>query len=145
MWGGSRKRRGRTHCKKMRGGAFYEFKGALGDTGAGAEWSGVDNLAATPAGQILPNNGSELLAAPLAGGRRRRGRTGKKGTRKGKKSRRVTRRRRTMRGGAPWESISGTRAEWMGDGSAGLPTFVAGNSNIGTSGHVQNPDGGYHV
>lgn len=137
MWGGSRKRRGVIRHKKMRGGMYsIEFDPSIGTGAAGFKF--VPNDAIDGAGNPI-----QEPIMPKVGGRRRR--TGKKGTRKGKKSRRVTRRRRTMRGGAEWQSISGTRAEWMGDGSAGLPTFVAGNSNIGTSGHVQNPDGGYRV
>jgi hypothetical protein len=126
--------------KVMKGGNFYGFKGALDGTGAGADWNSVENLAATPAGNLLPNNGSELLAAPLAGGRRRR--AGKKTRKGGRKGRRMTRRRRTMRGGANFHSITGVGAGYAGRGAGGLADFE-GYSTKGPvpGGHAQGPDG----
>ncbi len=90
----------------------------------------MENLAATPAGNLLPNNGSDLVAAPIVGGRRRRraSRTGKKGTRKG---RRVTRRRRTMRGGNPlYHGSPNSGVSFNGSGVAGTPDPIPYASNI---------------
>jgi hypothetical protein len=136
---GGGKRRGGRSRKAMRGG-MYGFGGALNGTTAGPDWTRVANL---------PYN-SETGAPSnvdygMAGGRRRRGRTGKKGTRKGKKSRasrRVGRRRRTMRGGSGYYSISGVGAGYYGQGAGGLPDF-GGYSTKGpvSGGHTQGDDG----
>jgi hypothetical protein len=136
-WGGSRRRRGGTHCKKMRGG-MYGFGGALNGTGAGPQWDNMGNPEVNPAtGGEVP----ESILGGQGGGRRRRGRTGKKGTRKGKKSRRVTRRRRAMRGGNTplYHGSANSRVEWHGDGAGGLPTFQSGAANVPGvgSGHTQ--------
>jgi len=111
--------------KVMRGGAFYEFGGALDGTGAGARWGGVDNLAANPVtGQLIRDGGE--MQAPKIGGRRRR--TGKKGTRK---SRRVTRRRRTMRGGNPlYHGSANSGVSFDGTGVAGTRDPVGYAANV---------------
>ena len=132
MWGGRRRRSGTSKkTKKMRGGNFYGFRGTVGTNGA--DWGAVENLAADSAtGQILPNNGSELLAAPLLGGRRRRGK-GKKATRKGgRKSRRGGPRRRTMRGGASQYSPSNVTAGFAGQGIGGLAIYKGSPVNVPT-------------
>lgn len=138
--GGRRRRNGKT--KKMRGGNFYAFKGAMGTNGA--EWGAQENLAADSAtGQILPNNGSELLAAPLFGGRRRRGK-GKKVTRKGgRKSRRVPR-RRTMRGGANWVSVAPAGGSYIGHGTGGFINLAQYGAKMPVEGGpVQGGDGAF--
>ena len=121
----------------MRGGGGYGFGGPLGTNGA--VWNSVENLAATPAGNLLPNNGSELLAAPLVGGRRRR-RTGKgkKVTRKGG---RKGLRRRTMRGGANYYSPSTAGGSFAGNGTAGLIGLNQYAANRPAGGPTIGPDG----
>lgn len=141
---GGRRRRRNGKTKKMRGGNFYSFKGAIGTNGA--EWGAQENLAADSAtGRILPNNGSELLAAPLLGGRRRRGK-GKKVTRKGgRKSRRVPR-RRTMRGGAPWLTAGAVGYGYGGDSlqTRGPTDVVPYNPRaLVAGGPVQGGDGAF--
>ena len=126
--GGRRRRTAKGKGKKgMRGGG-YGFGGPLGTNGA--VWNSVENLAATPAGNLLPNNGSELVAAPLVGGRRRR-RTGKgkKVTRKGGRKGRRSTRRRTMRGGASYVGSANVGYGYAGRGSGGLadPAGYAAN------------------
>ena len=62
--------------------------------------------------------------------------------RKSKKSRKS--RRKTMRGGAPWQSVGPVRAEFAGSGSRGLADYVAGAAKVPPSGGpTQNPDGAY--
>ncbi len=125
----------------MRGG-MYGFGGPLNGTGAGPQWDNMGNPEVDPAtGAEVP----ESILRGQGGGRRRRGRTGKKGTRKGKKSRRVTRRRRTMRGGAQWQSIAGAGWGYGGQGIAGGITVEPYATKVDVGAHSQNPDGGYHV
>jgi hypothetical protein len=88
------------------------------------QWNAVENVAAdSVSGRLLPNDASELLAAPLAGGRRRRGRKGtKKMTKKKGGKRRV---RKTMRGGASGMTSAGVGAAFRGEGVAGLGNYSA--------------------
>ena len=137
LYGGRRRRSGKVKkTKKMRGGNFYGFKGAVGTNGA--DWGAVENLAAKPDGTILPNNASELLAAPIVGGRRRRGR-GKKTRKGGRKSR-----RRTMRGGASWYSPRVAGGSFIGDGQSGLPNLTSYSVNTAPGGPVEGFDGAMH-
>jgi hypothetical protein len=136
LMGGRRRRTGR----KQRGGMGYEFGGALDGTNL-PKWGGVENMAATPGGTLIPNGG-ELQATQLGGRRRRR--TGKKRMtrRGGRKSRRVMpRRKRTMRGGASWYSPSVAGGAFVGNGSAGLPNLTGYSVNTVAGGPVENFDG----
>jgi hypothetical protein len=118
---GGRKRRG---SRKMRGGNFYGFQGALAGSSAGPSWGSVENNAVDPvSGAVKPD-----YAMP--GGRRRR--TGKtRKTRGGRKSRRVSRRRRTMRGGAPSYNSAGVGYGYAGTGAAGIADAAAYASRSG--------------
>lgn len=142
-WSGGRSRRG-SQAKRnsrvakgkkvMRGGNFYSVVG--GDSGlgtAGPRYDGVPNTGVDQSGNPVP----DAVMRGVTGGRRRR--TGKKGSRKG---RRVTRRRRTMRGGAGYYSISGVGAGYAGQGAGGLADF-GGYSTKGpvAGGPTQGGDG----
>lgn len=118
---GGRKRRG---TRKMRGGNFYGFQGALAGSSAGPSWGSVENSAVDPvSGAVKPD-----YAMP--GGRRRR--TGKsRKTRGSRKSRRVTRRRRTMRGGASSYNSAGVGYGYAGTGAAGIADAAAYASRSG--------------
>lgn len=118
---GGRKRHG---SRKMRGGNFYGFQGALAGSSAGPSWGSVENNAVDPvSGAVKPD-----YAMP--GGRRRR--TGKsRKTRASRKSRRVTRRRRTMRGGASSYNSAGVGYGYAGTGAAGIADAAAYASRSG--------------
>lgn len=126
--GGRRRRTGR----KQRGGMGYEFGGALDGTTLPL-WGGVENMAATPNGTLIPNGG-ELQATQLGGRRRRR--TGKKRMtrRGGRKSRRVMpRRKRTMRGGGFYSS-AGVGAGFEGKGAGGFADYGGYASKVPPAG-----------
>jgi hypothetical protein len=126
---------GRRRSRKMRGGNFYGFQGALAGSSAGPSWGSVENNAVDPvSGAVKPD-----YAMP--GGRRRR--TGKtrasRKTRGGRKSRRVSRRRRTMRGGAGVYNAGGVGYGYTGTGAGGLTDATAYPSRVG--GAPMNADG----
>ena len=138
LYGGRRRRSAKS--KKMRGGAMYGFGGALDGGTNGPAWGGVANLPVNSATGAVSK-----VDYTMEGGRRRR--TGKKSRKGGRKSRTSRRhgRRRTMRGGAQWQSIAGAGWGYGGRGVAGMP-FAEGYSTKGVDNpHPQNPDGGYHV
>lgn len=65
-----------------------------------------------------------------------------------RKSKKVSRksRRKTMRGGAPWQSVGAVGAAFKGEGSRGLADFTGYASKVPPAGGpTQNPDGAYHV
>lgn len=127
MMGGRKRRGGRT----MRGGNFYGFGGNLTGSSAGAQWDAVANTGA--------NSATGAPTQELYGGRRRRGRTGKKATRKGRKHGRRHGRRRTMRGGASSYNSAGVGYGFNGTGSAGLANAAVYASRVG--GAPMNADG----
>jgi hypothetical protein len=99
----------------MRGGNFYGVVG--GDSGlgtAGARYDAVPNTEVDHSGNPVP----DAVMRGVTGGRRRR--TGKKGTRK---SRRVSRRRRTMRGGASYVGSPNSGASYAGKGIGGMADY----------------------
>lgn len=108
----------------------------------GPVWDSVWGGEVTKSGEPIYDTASR---PPVTGGRRRKSKKTKM-TKKSRKGRRSTR-RRTMRGGAPWQSVSGTRAEYVGSGERGLINVSAGASKVPPSsgGYSQNPDGAYHV
>lgn len=131
---------GRKHKKTMRGGMGYGFGGAMGTNGPvwNSSWGGE----VTKSGEPIYDTASR---PPVTGGRRRPSKKSKKVSKKAKKSRRSTR-RKTMRGGAQWQSVAGTRAEYVGSGERGLINVSAGASKVPPPGAPsQNPDGAYHV
>ena len=106
----------------MRGGNFYGVVG--GDSGlgtAGARYDAVPNTEVDHSGNPVP----DAVMRGVTGGRRRR--TGKKGTRK---SRRVSRRRRTMRGGANYEGSANSGVSFDGSGVAGTRDPVGYAANV---------------
>jgi hypothetical protein len=123
---GGRRRRSR----KMRGGMGYGFGGAMGTNGPvwNSSWGGEITKAGAPVyGPDNPQRGSS---------RRRKSKKSKKGGRKG--------RRKTMRGGAPWQSVGAVRAEFAGSGDRGLANYSPGAAKVPPAGGpIQNPDGAY--
>lgn len=129
MMGGGRGKKSR----KMRGGNFYGFKGALDGGTNGASWGAVENVGVDKSGNPVPD-----AVMPKVGGRRRVRRTSKKGTRKGRKHQR---RRRTMRGGASWYSPSNAGGSFAGKGTAGLISLDSYAVNRAPGGPVEGADG----
>ena len=135
--GSARRRRSSTKkTRKMRGGNFYSFNGAIGTNGA--DWGAKENVAADPkTGALLPNDGGEMQAPKLGGRRRRSSRKTKKG---GKR-----RKSRKMRGGASYVSSAGVGAAFKGEGIAGLGNYSAYASKAPAGGPPQGADGVYRA
>ena len=132
MMGGRRKR-------TMKGGMGYGFGGAMGTNGPvwNSSWGGE----VTKSGQPVFDS-----ADPQRGSGRRKGKKSKKVSKKSMRKSRRTTRRKMMRGGAQWQSIAGTRAEYHGSGERGLINVSAGASKVPPAdGPAQNPDGAYHA
>ena len=139
---GSSRRKGGAHRKghgtrkinrpmKMKGGMGFGFKGdTIGTAGAvyDLSWGGE----VTKGGEPI----YDTLARPAVGGRRR------KAAKKGKKGK-----KRTMRGGAQWQSVGGVGYGFDGSGSRGLANAVQYVSKVppAGTGPVQNPDGAYQA
>lgn len=133
MMGGRRKR-------TMKGGMGYGFGGTLGT--AGARWDSSWGGEVTKSGEPIYDTASR---PPVTGGRRKSKKGGKKSKKAMRKSRRISR-RKTMRGGVQWQSIAGTRAEYLGSGDRGLINVSAGATKVPPAGaHSQNLDGAMHV
>lgn len=120
--GSGRRRRSR----KMKGGNFYGFTGALDGTTAGAGWGAVDNSLNynSETGKPIPDPFSTKT-----GGKRKSKKHSKKnlyadvmGGKKGKKSRKVTRRRK-MYGGVSQILPAKASAGFTGEGSRGLADY----------------------
>ena len=130
----------------MRGGNFY---GAAVDPqigSAGLAYPAVENVAANPVtGALIPNDGSELKASTLKGGRHRKGhksRKGRKSTRKPRKTQKKSRRTRRMRGGASYTNSANVGAAYTGTGYAGIQNYVGYPANVpAAGGPVQGGDG----
>jgi hypothetical protein len=131
MMGGKR-RKGSRKTRKMRGGMGYGFGGTIGT--AGPEWNSSWGGEVTKAGVPVYDS-----ADPQRGqGRRRKS---KKATKKGRKGK-----KRTMRGGAQWQSVAGVGYGYTGSGSRGLADPTAYASKVPPAGGPsQNADGAYHV
>lgn len=123
---GGRRRRHRS--RKMKGGMGYGMTGNIGTAGAiyGASWGGEVTKAGTPI--------YDTADRPQAGSSRRR---------KSKKNRKG--RRKTMRGGATWQTVGPVRAEFAGDGARGLANYSAGAAKVPPSSLVQNADGAFRA
>lgn len=138
--GGSRRRKGGAHRKghgtrkinrPMKGGMGHGFAGeTIGTAGIvnAPSWGGE----VTKGGEPIYDAGDR----PAVGGRRRRK---SKKAKKGKK--------RTMRGGAQWQSVGGVGYAFDGSGSRGLANAVQYVSKVAPDGMGggQNPDGAYRV
>jgi hypothetical protein len=125
-----RKIKGKKGSKKMRGGMGYGFQGPMGTNGPvwGSSWGGE-----------VTKDGAPVLGTSdrVVGGRRKTVR-GKKG--------KTSRRRRTMRGGATWQSPGQVGYGYTGTGSRGLADPTGYASRVPPSGAPsQNVDGAYHV
>ena len=117
---GGKKSRRRT----MRGGMGYGMSGTIGTAGA----------LYTPAwGGEITKSGEPVYdtADPQRG----------QGRRRSKKSK--SRRRRTMRGGAQWQSVANVGHAFTGTGSRGIADATGYPANVGV--RPQNPDGAYAV
>jgi len=129
--GGRRRRTMKSKkARKMRGGMGYGFQGPMGTNGPvwGSSWGGEVTKDGTP---VLGTSDR------VVGGRRRKTAKGKKG-KKG--------RRRTMRGGATWQSPGQVGYGYTGTGSRGLADPTGYASRVPPSGGPsQNADGAYHV
>lgn len=115
----------------------YGFGGAMGTNGPvwNSSWGGE----VTKGGEPVFEPGAR---PPVVGGRRK-SKKSKKASKKSRKSRRTTRR---MRGGAQWQSVAGTRAEFLGSGERGLINVSAGASKVPPPGApAQNMDGAYRA
>lgn len=129
--GGKRRKSGKK-TRKMKGGMGYGFGGTIGT--AGAQWNSSWGGEVTKAGVPVYDTADR----PAVGGRRRKSRKASKKSRKGKK--------RTMRGGAQWQSAAGVGYGYTGSGSRGLADPTAYASKVPPAGGPsQNPDGAYHV
>jgi hypothetical protein len=118
----------------------YGMNGTIGTAGAlySPSWGGE----VTKSGEPIYDTASR---PPVTGGRRK-GKKSKKMSKKSMRKSRRTTRRRVMRGGAQWQSIAGTRAEYHGSGERGLINVSAGASKVAPAGGpTQNPDGAMHV
>lgn len=135
MSGGRRRK-----SRKMKGGNFYGFTGALDGTTAGAGWGGVVNASAKPDGTIGPADTGAMNGGRRRSRRSRRGKSSRKGKalygdifRGGKKSRRGTRRK--MYGGASQFLPAKSGAGFTGEGAArGMGGYV----DVGGSGPMPN-------
>lgn len=117
--------------RKMKGGMGYGFGGSIGTAGPvwNSSWGGEITKSGTPVYDT---------ADPQRGSSRR------KKSKKSKKSRKS--RRRTMRGGAPWQSVGAVGQGYTGSGSRGLIDATSYPSKVPPSGGPsQNADGAYHV
>lgn len=129
MMGGKRRTR---KTRKMKGGMGYGFGGTIGT--AGPQWDSSWGGEVTKAGVPVYDTADR----PAVGGRRRKSRKATKKSRKGKK--------RTMRGGAQWQSVAGVGYGYTGSGSRGLADPTAYASKVPPAGGPsQNADGAYHV
>lgn len=113
--------------KTMKGGMGYGFGGAMGTNGPvwDASWGGEITKAGAPIYDTADR-------PPVTGGRRRKSKKSKKG------------RRKTMRGGASWQTIAPAGGGFTGSGERGLANWSGYASKVPASGGPsQNPDGAY--
>ena len=130
---GGRRRKSKKGGKKagrrrtMRGGMGYGFGGAMGTNGP--VWSSSWGGEITKGGEPIYDTAER---PPVTGGRRK----SKKGSKKG--------RRRTMRGGATWQSVAPAGGGFTGQGSRGLADWTGYDSKVPVAGGPpQGPDGAY--
>lgn len=129
---GGKKRKGSKKTRKMKGGMGYGFGGTIGTAGPqwDSSWGGEVTKSGTPI--------YDTADRPAVGGRRRKS---KKATKKGRKGK-----KKTMRGGAQWQSAAGVGYGYTGTGSRGLADPTAYASKVPPQGAPsQNADGAYHV
>lgn len=130
---GGKRRKGSRKTRKMKGGMGYGMGGTIGTAGPvwNAAWGGEVTKAGVPV--------YDTADRPAVGGRRRR--KSKKATKKSRKGK-----KRTMRGGAQWQSVAGVGYGYTGSGSRGLADPTGYASKVPPAGGPsQNADGAYHV
>ena len=135
MPGGRRrksKKGGKTGARRctMRGGMGYGMNGTIGTAGAlySPAWGGE----ITKSGEPIYDTADRPA---VTGGRRRKS---KKGSKKG--------RRRTMRGGALWQSVAPAGGAFTGEGTRGLISLTGYDSKVPVAGGpAQNLDGAYRA
>jgi hypothetical protein len=135
MLGGRRrksKKGGKTGARRrtMRGGMGYGMNGTIGTAGAlySPAWGGE----ITKSGEPIYDTADRPA---VTGGRRRKS---KKGSKKG--------RRRTMRGGAQWQSVAPAGGAFTGEGARGLLSLTGYDSKVPVEGGpAQNFDGAYRA
>ncbi len=116
--------------RTMRGGMGYGMNGTIGTAGAlySPSWGGE----ITKSGEPIYDTADRPA---VTGGRRRKSKKGSKKLR-----------RRTMRGGAPWQSVAPAGASFRGEGERGLANVTGYDSKVPVAGGpVQNPDGAYRA
>ncbi len=122
----------RRKTRKLKGGMGYGMGGTIGTAGPvwNPSWGGEVTKAGVPV--------YDTADRPAVGGRRRKSRKATKKSRKGKK--------RTMRGGAQWQSVAGVGYGYTGSGSRGLADPTAYASKVPPAGGPsQNADGAYRA
>ena len=123
----------RRKSRKMRGGMGYGMSGTIGTAGPvrDSSWGGEVTKAGAPVfDQADPQRGSSR--------RRRKSKKSKKASKKG--------RRKTMKGGAQWQSVGAVGYGYTGDGARGLANPDAYASKVPPAGGpTQNPDGAYRA
>lgn len=130
----------RRRSRKLKGGMGYGFGGTIGTAGPvwDSSWGGEITKAGAPVYDTAdPQRGSA-----------RRGKSKKTSKKSKKTSKKVRRhgRRKTMRGGAQWQSVGAVGAAFKGEGSRGLADYTGYASKVPPAGAPsQNPDGAYHV
>lgn len=135
MLGGRRrksKKGGKTGARRrtMRGGMGYGMNGTIGTAGAlySPSWGGE----ITKSGEPIYDTADRPA---VTGGRRRKSKKGSKKLR-----------RRTMRGGAPWQSVAPAGGAFTGEGARGLLSLTGYDSKVPVAGGpAQNPDGAYRA
>ena len=135
MLGGRRrksKKGGKAGARRrtMRGGMGYGMNGTIGTAGAlySPSWGGE----ITKSGEPIYDTADRPA---VTGGRRRKS---KKGGKRG--------RRRTMRGGAPWQSVAPAGGAFTGEGARGLLSLTGYDSKVPVAGGpAQNFDGAYRA
>ncbi len=120
----------------MRGGMGYGFGGTIGTSGPmwNSAWGGEVTKAGAPVYDSAdPQRGSSRRRT-----KKTRGKT--KGKRKGGKNR-----RRTMRGGAQWQSVADTGYGFTGTGSRALADATPYASKVAPESLTQNADGAFRA
>jgi len=111
--------------RTQKGGMGYGFGGAMGTNGPvwDASWGGEVTKAGAPVYDT---------ADPQRGSSRRR------------KNKKTGKRRKSMKGGAPWTSVAPVGHGFVGTGSRGIADAVGYASKVPVAGGpTQNPDGAY--
>jgi hypothetical protein len=147
--------RGSSRRGKMRGGEDVEMVEATTATADEIARVGVSGLRAAGAVEVMPKTTAEQMGYTVLGPAEARTApsvprssevSGASRRRKSKKAKKGKSRRRTMRGGANWQSVAAVGHGYTGSGSRGLADPTAYASKVPPAGGPsQNADGAYHV